>query len=97
MSNPKIKKIKVDSQQYILIVLFDNGIIKEIDFKQKLQDDLYSDLKNKMLFEQAHVDSGGYGVSWNEDIDISEYELWDIGKTISITSDEYEKLQVTFK
>jgi len=43
----------------------------------------YSDLKNKMLFEQACMDNGGYGVSWNEDIDISEYELWNIGKTIS--------------
>ncbi len=83
MSNPKIKKIKIDSQQYILIVLFDNGIVKEIDFKQKLQDDLYSDLENKILFEQAKVDSGGYGISWNEDIDISEYELWHMGKTIS--------------
>ena len=86
MSNPKIKKIKIDSQQYILIVLFDNSIVKEIDFKQKLQDDFYSDLKNKMLFEQAQVDNGGYGVSWNEDIDISEYELWDMGKTISNNS-----------
>jgi len=83
MSNPKIKKIKIDSQQYILIVLFDNGIVKQIDFKQKLQDDLYSDLENKILFEQAQVDSGGYGVSWNEDIDISEYELWEMGKIIS--------------
>ncbi|MBE6088958.1 MAG: DUF2442 domain-containing protein [Clostridium beijerinckii] len=83
MNNPKIKKIKIDSQQYILIVLFDNGILKEIDFKEKLQDDFYSDLKNKMLFEQAQVDIGGYGVSWNEEIDISEYELWNIGKVIS--------------
>ena len=39
-----------------------------------------------MLFEQAQVDNGGYGVSWNEDIDISEYELWDMGKTISNNS-----------
>jgi hypothetical protein len=83
MSNPKIKKIKIDSQQYTLIVLFDNGIVKEIDFKEKLKDDFYNDLKNKILFEQAQVDSGGYGVSWNEDIDISEYELWNIGKIMS--------------
>ena len=88
MSNPKIKKIKIDSQQYILIVLFDNGIVKEIDFKEKLEEDFYNDLKNKTLFEQAEVDIGGYGVSWNEDIDISEYELLDIGKTISNKSIE---------
>ena len=39
----------------------------------------YLDLKNKVLFAQAKVDAGGYGVSWNDDIDISEYELWNIG------------------
>ena len=76
-------KIKINSQQHSLIVLFDNGIVKEVDFKEKLQEDFYSDLKSKILFEQAKVDSGGYGVSWNDDIDISEYELWNIGKVIS--------------
>ncbi len=80
MDCPKIKNIQVDSQHYILIVLFDNGVVKEIDFKPKLDEEFYSDLKNKLLFEQAKVDTHGYGVSWNEDIDISEYELWNIGK-----------------
>jgi hypothetical protein len=82
-SNPKVIKIKINSQQHSLIVLFDNGIVKEVDFKEKLQDDFYSDLKSRILFEQAQVDSGGYGVSWNDDIDISEYELWNMGKVIS--------------
>nr|WP_242984770.1 DUF2442 domain-containing protein [Clostridium taeniosporum] len=64
------------------MVLFDNGVTKEVDFNKKLNDDFYCDLKNKLLFEQAKVDVGGYGVSWNDDIDISEYEIWNIGKTI---------------
>lgn len=75
----KIKEIKIDSDDYLLIVLFANGITKVVDFKEKLKDDMYSDLKNKVLFAQAKVDVGGYGVSWNDDIDISEYELWNIG------------------
>lgn len=69
----------IDSDDYLLIVLFANGITKVVDFKEKLKDDMYSDLKNKVLFAQAKVDVGGYGVSWNDDIDISEYELWNIG------------------
>ncbi|NFG41547.1 DUF2442 domain-containing protein [Clostridium botulinum] len=84
MSIPKIKEIKIDSQQYILIVLFDNGVVKEIDFKQKLQEEFYSDLNNRLLFKQAKVDVGGYGVTWNDDIDISEYELWNIGKVLNV-------------
>ncbi|HBJ1652036.1 DUF2442 domain-containing protein [Clostridium botulinum] len=82
MNIPKIKQIKINSQQYVLIVLFDNGITKEINFDEKLKDDFYADLRNRLLFEQAKVDAGGYGVSWNDDIDISEYELWNMGKTI---------------
>jgi len=29
------------------------------------------------------VDAGGYGISWNDDIDLSEYELWTNGKPIA--------------
>lgn len=78
MNVPKIKSIKINSENYSMRVLFDNGISKDIDFREKLQDDFYSDLKNKLLFEQAKVDAGGYGISWNDDIDISEYELWNM-------------------
>lgn len=78
MNVPKIKSIKIISENYSIIVLFDNGITKNIDFSEKFKEDLYSDLKNKLLFEQAKVDAGGYGISWNDDIDISEYELWNM-------------------
>lgn len=36
-------------------------------------------LKNESLLCLVHVDLGGYGVSWNADIDLSEYELWTRG------------------
>lgn len=36
--------------------------------------------KNEAFFKSVKVDSGGYGVSWNDDIDLSEYELWVNGK-----------------
>ena len=78
MNIPKIKSIKVNSEDYTIVVLFDNGITKDIDFKDKIKEDFYCDLKNKLLFEQAKVDVGGYGISWNDDIDISEYELWNM-------------------
>ncbi len=34
---------------------------------------------NPSLFKNVCVDSGGIGISWNENIDISEYELWENG------------------
>jgi len=32
------------------------------------------------LFEQVKVDAGGYGISWNDDIDLSCEELYQNGK-----------------
>jgi hypothetical protein len=80
---PKIKNINTDVREdYILIVEFDNGIRKRYDFKKNLKNPLFQDLKNKILFKQAKVDAGGYGISWNDDLDLSEYELWNNGVVI---------------
>lgn len=46
-----------------------------VDFKKKINEEFYSNLKNEKLFKQAFIDVGGYGVSWNNSIDISKYEL----------------------
>lgn len=39
-------------------------------------------LKNLELFNSVKVDLGGYGISWNEDLDLSCDELWEKGSTI---------------
>jgi hypothetical protein len=31
----------------------------------------------------VRIEQGGYAVSWNEEIDISEYELWVNGNTVN--------------
>jgi len=40
-------------------------------------------LKNKAFFKVVKVDSGGYGLSWNSEMDLSEYELWKNGKEVN--------------
>jgi hypothetical protein len=35
------------------------------------------------FFKAVRVDPGGYGISWSDDIDISEYELWTNGESIA--------------
>jgi hypothetical protein len=40
-------------------------------------------IQNDALFKTVKVDPGGYGVSWNDEIDLGEYELWMNGKVIS--------------
>ena len=34
------------------------------------------------LFEQVRVDMGGYGISWNDDLDLSCNELYENGATV---------------
>lgn len=77
MEKIKIKAV-YPANDLNIIVVFTNGIIKRYDVKQLFsQFDWYQELNNPDLFQLVKVDCGGCGVAWNEDIDISEYELWE--------------------
>ncbi|MCK4766376.1 MAG: DUF2442 domain-containing protein [Candidatus Aminicenantes bacterium] len=77
---PKIKDVYVD-KGYILVVNFENGVQKKYDFNRNFDNPVFRDLKNEYLFKQVKVDTGGYGISWNDDLDLSENELWKNGVT----------------
>ncbi|KYH35449.1 hypothetical protein CLTEP_06250 [Clostridium tepidiprofundi DSM 19306] len=79
---PKIKDVKVE-EDYIVIVTFENNIVKKYDMKPWLNIEEFEILKDKIIFSMAKVDVGGYGISWNDEADISEYELWTKGKQIN--------------
>ena len=48
----------------------------------KLKSEQYSALKDLFLFKSVKIDSNGDAISWTDDIDISENELWVKGKSI---------------
>ena len=63
-----------------LLVRFENGITKRYDTKQLLpQFPIYEKLKDEAFFRLVRVDCGGCAVCWDEDVDISEVELWEGG------------------
>ena len=74
---------------YKLIVEFINGVTKEYDMKKIMEKFPVFNLllKDKELYYNAYVDTGGYGVVWNEDIDISCNELWTNGKVLKTKFD----------
>ena len=72
---PKIKSIKPQKDKFLLIS-FDNGIQKKYDCKPILKEEIFSPLTNDSFFKSVKVDNGGYGISWNDEIDLSESELW---------------------
>lgn len=64
----------------ILLVTFENGVKKKYDVKQLFgQFENYKRLEDVNFFNSVKVDCGGYSISWNDEIDISEVELWDNG------------------
>jgi hypothetical protein len=79
MKYPKIKKVEV-LEDYLLRVFFDNKEIKIYDFKPNFKYEMFSQLKDYSIFKNVVVDIGGYGISWNDDCDLSEYELYTRGK-----------------
>lgn len=67
-----------------LMVRFENGVTKMYDTKQLLkQFPFYSKLKDEAFFKLVKIDCGGCAVCWDEDIDISEVELWEGGTEIT--------------
>ncbi len=78
----KIKNI-TPKENLIIIAEFENVIIKQYDIKKLLDKiEVFNILKDKNIFNNVKVDVGGYGISWNEDIDLSAEEIWENGVEI---------------
>jgi hypothetical protein len=89
MNTPKIKAVlPLPNKQ--LLVTFINGIQKIYNCQAILQLEQFQLLQNETFFKTVIVDPGGYGISWNDDLDLSEYELWHNGR--ELTPAEYTEL-----
>ena len=78
----KIEKVK-PLNNYILEITFQDNTIKYYDVSTLFEKwHVFQNLMTeKGLFEQVQVDKGGYGISWNDEIDLSCNELWENGTT----------------
>ena len=78
MHIPRVISAKaVDSR--ILEIEFDNHQKKHYDITPLLSKEVFSPLDNPAIFRAVNVEKGGYGISWSNEIDLSEYELWQHG------------------
>jgi len=85
MNAPKILAVQVLEDKKLL-VKFVNGVEKVYDCAQLLGMEMFQVLSNEALFKAVRMDAGGYGVSWNDDADLSEYELWTNGIEVETAS-----------
>ncbi len=78
MQYPKIKSaLAIDD--HTLLVEFSNTEKRQYDITKLLENEMFYPLKNSGFFKNFKIDSTGYAIIWNEDIDISEYEIWQHG------------------
>lgn len=69
-------------QGYRLIVHFWDGATKLYDVSPLFKKwPVFRQIMGEQ-FGDVKVDEGGYGISWNDDVDLSCDELWENGKTI---------------
>ena len=79
---PKVRSV-VALPNRRLKVAFASGEVKIYNCTPLIAEDAFRPLKDEAFFKNVRVDSTGYGISWNDDIDLSESELWIRGVTVS--------------
>lgn len=83
----KIKNVTA-LPDYKISIQFSEGITKIYNVKELIEKNpMFKNLKNEKLFYDVEVDVGGYGITWNDDIDISCDELYEKGETIETPFD----------
>jgi len=77
------KLLKIDPiDNMILLTEFIDGTKKTYDIKPLVSKyKVFETLKSESIFKTAYIDVGGYGVVWNEDLDLSSEEIWENGIT----------------
>lgn len=68
-------------ENFILLVVFQNGIEKKYDMSNLYPVfPQFREFENVPgLFRQVKVDAGGYGVSWNDGLDLDAEDIWEDG------------------
>lgn len=76
----KIASVK-PMKNFVLLVDFQNGVEKTYDIHTLYP--VFPQFKvfetDVDLFHQVQVDMGGYGISWNDDLDLDAEDVWENG------------------
>ena len=94
----RVKEVK-PLPSYNVLVSFVTGECKRYNVAQLFEKlDVFKTLSSvNGLFEQVKVDTGGYGISWNDDIDLSCNELWENGMSIDAApTDDLQEMQAAY-
>ncbi len=79
---PRIKSVAVVGTAKLL-VHFEDGDQRVYDCGPLLDRPRFQLLSNPAFFRAVHVDAGGYGLSWNDDVDSSESSFGPMGSLLT--------------
>ena len=72
-------------EKCVVKVTFQNGVIKTLDMEALIPEyPVFAELRNRKLFLKGKLDPSGWGIIWNDQIDIAIEGVYDLGKTIEI-------------
>lgn len=77
---PRVVDFKYHSG-YKIILTFDNGKVKLVDFKNRLKKGVFKPLKNLNLFKRIRLD--GHSIAWENGADCAPETLYEIGIEIT--------------
>lgn len=92
----KITQVEALSD-YILRVSFQNGKTKYYNVAPLFSKwEAFEELRdNPSLFKSVKVDDGGYGIVWNDSLDLECNDLWEYGfDTLPITNQNSESVHI---
>ncbi|MCI0618820.1 DUF2442 domain-containing protein [bacterium] len=81
MNIPRIESVTA-LPEWRLLVIFTNGFKKIYDCNKIMNLERFQLLRHDAFFKAVKVDLGGYGISWDDERDLSEYELWTNGAEV---------------
>jgi hypothetical protein len=82
MKPPKVSSVKT-IDDVTLLIEFNNGDRRKYSVTNLLEKPMFAPLRNPSFFRNFKVDAAGYGIVWNDEIDLSEYELWKNGVEVN--------------
>lgn len=72
---PRVKSVKpLEGKR--LLVIFHNDEKRIYDCSPLLTEEVFGPLRNDSFFKMVKPDRGGYGISWSDELDLSESALW---------------------
>lgn len=83
-SNTMLLITKIEPKDNLIIIAtFADGEVVSFDVKEMINKyPVFKQLENRKLFDSVSIDGVGYGISWNDELDLSSEGIYAKGKHI---------------